>query len=88
MAILARLGPFCVAGFWIPALALAVLHKDPKASPPAVLAAGFLPDARDGEPTVDGVVGEVSEEKEDVLPPIPGLVPLPLRVEVGDNTEG
>lgn len=43
---------------------------------------------REGDDVVVVLVGEVSEEKEDVLPPMPGLAPLPLRVEVGDNTEG
>lgn len=86
LAILARLGPFCAAVFWIPALALAVFHSDPNASPPADLAAaGFLPAAaRDGDDAV-ALVGEVREEKEEVLPPMPGL---PLRVDVGDSTEG
>lgn len=86
-AILAKLGPFCVVVFWIPALALALLHSEPKASPEA-LAAGFLPAAaRDGDDAVV-LVGEVSEEKEEVLPAMPGLAPLPLRVEMGDSTEG
>jgi hypothetical protein len=57
LAMLARLGPLFepVLDFWMPALALAVDHSEPKASPEGFLAAaeaGLL-DVLDGEATED-----------------------------------
>jgi len=58
LAMLARLGPLLapVFDFWIPALALAVDHSEPKASPEGFLAAGAagfavgdVTDDRDGD---------------------------------------
>lgn len=71
MAILARFGPLLAVelDFWTPALALAVDHSEPKASPPeglGVAAAGLGPAAEDE-------VADVSEETEDM----PGLWPRP-----------
>jgi hypothetical protein len=41
-AILAKFGPLAAAFFWMPAVALALDHKEPNASPPAALLAAGL----------------------------------------------
>lgn len=60
-AILARLGPLLAVLFWIPALALALDHKEPNTSPPAgFVAAGLAPPPRVVDDEV--VVVDVKEE--------------------------
>lgn len=71
LAILAKFGPLLAVefDFWTPALALALDHNEPKASPPEGLdaaAAGLGPAAEDE-------VADVSEETEDM----PGRWPRP-----------
>lgn len=62
LAMLARLGPLFVPvlDFWMPALALAVDHSEPKASPEGFFAAA--------EAGLFAVVGEATEDMEGVAP--------------------
>lgn len=63
LAILAKLGPLEALGedFWIPAPALAALHREPNASPPGLDAAADLLDA--------GAAAAVNDEDDETLPP-------------------
>ena len=64
LAMLAKFGPLDAfeAGFWIPALALALDQRDPKASPDDLEVAGLIPveevdvvDANDGVDCMPGL---------------------------------
>lgn len=70
LAMLARLGPLLAVDedFWIPAVALALDHREPKASPPEDLDAAGLA-------AVEGAVAELKE----VVDGMPGR--WPERVE-------